>query len=378
MQNQSKPVLIFAQSGRFLAQSASQAGYRVWVADCFGDIDTLVASERWQGLPKLASLTCKQFLTVLQSLTKGEECSLIYGSGIEQCAHLLHQLPNHIELIANSADTINTIKTPTLFFDILNTLNLPYPTTVFDKDLANTDYIAKSISGLGGSHIRPISQSDSLQNNYFQKITDGTPGSALFLANGKKAQILSINRQYIEPTPRSPYRLGMIESPLDITSTHQKLITKACNRITQKTGLKGLNSLDFIISQKNELFILEVNPRPSASIELIESKFIPIIQLHINACHGRLITKSLETPSCINSFRYIFAEKNFSIPSDMVWPVECSDIAKSASLIKKDEPICSCLVQASDHAAAMVKHKIILAQIIKQLLPQTNCSLYSY
>ena len=71
MQNQSKPVLILAQSGRFLAQSASQAGYRVWVADCFGDIDTLVASERWQGLPKLASLTCKQFLTVLQSLTKG-------------------------------------------------------------------------------------------------------------------------------------------------------------------------------------------------------------------------------------------------------------------------------------------------------------------
>jgi predicted ATP-grasp superfamily ATP-dependent carboligase len=372
MHNQNKPVLIFAQSGRFLAQSASQAGYRVWVADCFGDLDTIVASERWQGVPNFASLTCKQFLTILQSLTKGEECSLIYGSGIEQCFHLLHQLPSHIELIANSAATVNTIKTPTLFFDTLNALSLPYPTTVFDKRLTNTDYIAKSISGLGGSHIRPISQLDSTHNYYFQQIMDGAAYSALFLADGKKAQILSINRQYIDPIPRSPYRLGMIETCLNITSTHQKFIIKACNRITQKTGLKGLNSLDFIISQKSELSILEVNPRPSASIELVESNFTPIIQLHINACYGKLITKSLKLPSSIISLRYIFAEKNVSIPSDMVWPVECSDIAKPGSLIKKGDPICSCLVQATEHSTAMVIHKVIQSHVIEQLSARNN------
>ncbi|MDB2705480.1 ATP-grasp domain-containing protein [Pseudomonadota bacterium] len=372
MQNQNKPVLIFAQSGRFLAQSATQAGYRVWVADCFGDVDTLITSERWQGLPSLDTLTIKQFQTILQSLTKGEECSLIYGSGIEQCFHLLHQLPSHIELIANSASTIKTIKTPPLFFDILSTLSLPYPDTVFDKSLTSTDYIAKSISGLGGGHICPISQLDSLHNYYFQQITDGISVSALFLADGKKAQILSFNRQYSDPIPRSPYRLGMIETFLEITSTHQKFIIKACNRITQRTGLKGLNSLDFIISPNNELFLLEINPRPSASVELTESKSTPIIQFHINACRGELISRSLKTPSCISSLRYIFAEKNVSIPRDMVWPAECSDIAKSASHIKKDAPICSCLVQATDHTAALVKHDKIQALVIKQLLALNN------
>ena len=367
MQNQNKPVLIFAQSGRFLAQSATQAGYRVWVADCYGDIDTLSSSERWQPLPSLTALTPKQFLTILQKLTQGEDCSLIYGSGIEQCYHLLHQLPSHIELLGNSPATIHSIKTPKLFFDVLSTLNLAYPTTVFNQELADKSYIMKSASGLGGEHIQPFHLSSHSGDNYFQKVIDGVSGSALFLSNGEFCQVISINQQTTKATPQSPYRLGAIGTPLKLPLEHQYFITKACNSITASTGLKGLNSLDFIISHNNEVLILEVNPRTSASAELIESKYTSMIQLHLYACHSLLPTKPIQTPTSTVYLHYIFAEKNITIPEKILWPDKCSDLPKPGTFIKKDHPICSCLIHAANGTSATNKHSKIETIIIGQL-----------
>ncbi|MFT7414669.1 MAG: putative ATP-grasp superfamily ATP-dependent carboligase, partial [Methylophagaceae bacterium] len=121
------PILIFAQSGRFLAQSATQAGYTVWVADCYGDSDLLIVAERWQSLPLFTELTHDSILATLSELTGGEPCILICGGGIELCYHLLHPLPANIQLIGNTPDTIHIIKTPALFFDVLNQHAIGYP-----------------------------------------------------------------------------------------------------------------------------------------------------------------------------------------------------------------------------------------------------------
>jgi hypothetical protein len=100
-----RPLLIVAQSGQFLAQSATQAGYSAWVADCFGDTDTLAVSERWQKLDDLHSLSLASFLSTLEALTQGEPCYLIYGSGIEHCYEFINHLPKHIEILGNHTKT---------------------------------------------------------------------------------------------------------------------------------------------------------------------------------------------------------------------------------------------------------------------------------
>ena len=368
MQNQhKKPVLIFAQSGRLLAQSATQAGYRVWVADCFGDQDTLNAVERWIGLPALSTLSLKQFLTALNELTNGEPCSLICGSGIEYFYHFLNSLPDYIELVGNKNSTIQTIKTPSLFFNVLHQLDLAYPDTFFERPINTTNYIAKSASGLGGNHIQFVDKFSHHNNDYyFQERIDGDSGSVLFLADGNQAQLIGINRQYTDATNQMPYRLGTIEAPWKISVEHQQYLCRAIVQITIETALTGLNSLDFILSDQNEILILEINPRPSASAELINAKPISLFQSHINACLGILLNKLLPSPDKITSLRYLYADDEYVIPSNMTWPKECNDIPTSGNIIKKGEPICTSLIHANSHAQAIKKHYKIEQQLINQ------------
>ena len=106
MQDQRKPILIFAQSARFLAQSAAQATYPVWAADFFGDLDTISVADRWLQIPALSQLHHDTILSIFSDLTQGEACTLICGSGIEKHYPLLNKLPSHIQLVGNSANII--------------------------------------------------------------------------------------------------------------------------------------------------------------------------------------------------------------------------------------------------------------------------------
>ncbi len=368
MQNQHKPVLIFAQSGRFLAQSATQAGYRVWVADCFGDQETLVIAERWQQLPIAPTLSATEILNLLLNISQGEDCILICGSGIESSYSFLDELPANIELIGNQSRTIHTLKTPQLFFDLLRQQSLPYPSTVFECPENNrSDWLIKLASGMGGSHIYPLDKATPNSKHYFQHTVSGLSGSALFLANGIQNQLLTINKQNASPTNRLPFRLGNIETPWLISLKHKNEIKSAINKITLATKLVGLNSLDFIISVQDELFLLEINPRPSASAELINNQS-ELFQHHLNACKGKLPAQDIIQSQAKVSLHYLYAPTVLTIPDPMIWPIECHDIPVAASIIQQGQPICTSLVRIDKDQQAKELHANIEQRILKQLL----------
>jgi len=370
MQTQRLPVLIFAQSGRFLAQSATQAGHSVWVADCFGDIDTLAIADRWQQLPSFNELTPSSILALLTEITQGEMCHLICGSGIEHCYHLLEHLPDNIHLLGNSSSTIQLIKTPSLFFALLAQLQLPYPNTQFSPPTDDHDWLVKDAKGLGGSHIQYLQtvqhSIDSVTEYYYQRRISGLSGSCLFLAGGQQTCVLSINKQYLSPTPQTPFRLGGIESPWAISIAHQKHLEQAIKKISISANLIGLNSLDFIISEQDELFILEINPRPSASSELIADKGF-LFQQHIDACSGLLKNPNTSFKQTATSLFYHYAQTALCIPEKMLWPIECHDLPSAGIIIKQGEPICISLVICDENNIAADLHIAIEQKILRQI-----------
>jgi len=344
VQDQPLPILVFAQSGRFIAQSASQAGYRVWVADCFGDQDTLEVAERWQQLAPISQLSEKKIIDILANLSQDENCFLICGSGIEQHYPFLNNLPANITLIGNNATSIHTIQTPTLFFNLLNQLEIFYPDTLF-KQPNDNEWLAKSSLGLGGTHIQYLKALQQTDHVYYQRYAAGISGSGLFIANGKQAQLLSINQQYLQPCESSPFRLGGITSPWLISEQHQQDLKLAVTKITSAVTLYGLNSIDFIISAQGELLILELNPRISASAELLNCRE-PLFQHHINACRGLLSDEVVIETSSYSRLHYYYAEHDALILPDTIWPLACHDIPAKGSAILKDEPLCTLLISA--------------------------------
>lgn len=373
MQTQSFPILIFAQSGRFLAQSATQAGYTVWAADCYGDTDLLAVTERWQSLPPFTELTHDSIVASLSALTRGEQCMLMCGSGIEHCFHLLFPLPANIQLIGNTPDTLYAIKTPALFFDLLNQHAVHYPNTQFnEKPRDNLTWLKKQATGLGGAHIQyAVSATDKNDvETYYQRFVAGSSGSCLFLADGHHAHIMSINRQYLAPTDQLPFRLGRIESAWQLSAPHNAYLHKVINQLTVATALVGLNSLDFIISDQHQLLILEINPRVSASAELINNK-ATLFQQHLDACLGQLLgSPSVLNQNCASLF-YHYATSDLIIPENMLWPTECHDLPPAGLTIKRGEPICTSRVEPLKRNSATQLHFLIEQQILQQLTTTT-------
>ena len=349
------PVLIFAQSGRYLAQSATQAGHTVWVADCFGDVDTLDIAERWKKLPPLHTLNNTHLLELLTTFANGQDCLLVCAGGIEKYFPILSQLPTNIKCIGNNRDTIKKIKT----------LSLPYPITQFFQPKVQTGWLFKQNFGLGGTHISRLDREFSAQEGYFQQHINGISASILFLADGHKTQVVSINKQLVSNNQTIPFQLAAIETPFEISQDHHQLLTTAINVITQQTGLLGLNSLDFIIDEQDQLFILEINPRPSASCELVDHDLL--FQQHIQACRGRLPNATSPTSSHYAGLYYLYALHTVTIPLNMVWPKQSHDQPHAGTVIETNQPICTIVITEVNQQYCRQKQLLLSAEIMHQL-----------
>jgi uncharacterized protein len=368
MQEQQVPVLVFAQSGRYLAQSATQAGHIVWVADCFGDIDTQEIAARWHKLPAFSELDATNLLKLLTTFANGQDCNLVCGSGIEIFYPILSQLPENINYLGNSSKTIQKIKNPSLFFALLAQYQLPYPATQFEQPNNNNEtWLFKEHTGLGGTHITFSTKCPKNTQGYFQQKIIGNSASILFLADSKKAQAISINKQIVTNNKLKPFQLAAIETPFAISKTHRYLLFKAMNIITQETGLVGLNSLDFIIDDKDQLFILEINPRPSASAELVNNELL--FQYHLQACQGE---NTLDIPTTANTdhsgLYYLYAPQSITIPVNMNWPVQSHDLPQPGTIIEANHPICTIVIADSNIERCQQKKLLVSTKILQQLL----------
>ena len=77
---------------------------------------------------------------------------------------------------------------------------------------------------------------------------------------------------------------GIINS-CDLLSEQKERITDWLKKLVPVFALKGLNSLDFIQAGDKSL-VLEINPRPSASMQLYDAD---LFNRHIKASQGELI-----------------------------------------------------------------------------------------
>lgn len=340
---QQQPILIVAQSGRFLAQIANRAGYPVWVADCFGDNDTLEVASRWLPITDLSDPL--SVLDTVLALSNGKACSLVYGSGVEFFYGIISLLPSHIQLIGNAQQTIEAVKRPSQFFNTLDQLTIAHPETQLHRPQETTGWLSKSPRGLGGGHIEYCQADSPRADVYYQRYIDGISGSVLFLANGTQGLLLSINQQFSVNDPDIPFLLSGLATPFHLSNAHQNTLQDTIDALLGPIALLGLNSLDFIISPAGEILVLEINPRPSASAELL-AQLPQLFPLHINACHGKLpsdtVFRSTTNPTYLH---YIFAQHDTVIADGILWPSHCHDIPAAGHLILNKQPLCSVIVE---------------------------------
>jgi len=339
----SAAVLIAALSGRALAASARRAGYLPLVTDFFGDHDTLqVAHAHVRLVGDLARGIEKCALTdALAKLSeRGEPVGIVCGSGFEDRTQLLEHVAQRWRLFGNGADTVAKIKDPEFLSALCATLKIPFPEWSLAKPASPDDWLAKRRGGAGGAHIRPASRPDRAEQEiYYQQRIAGISISGLFVADGTRAVVLGFSEQWSMPTERQPYRYGGAVRPASVAPCTVDALTATIQRLVAAVPLRGLNSADFLVDGER-YWLLEINPRPGATLEIFEPSQGSLFALHMAACSGKL-TAAARDHEDAKASAIVYAEHDIASVPALNWPDWTTDRPVMGSAIKAGEPLCT-------------------------------------
>ena len=346
-------VLIAAISGRALAQSAQRGGYQPLVVDFFGDQDTLqVARDHVRLRGSFASGIAEDALcTALEALVDRQRpIGIVCGSGFEDRPRLLDAIAARWRLFGNGAEVVSKVKQPESLCAICATLAIPIPEFSPTAPSDPTGWLAKRIGGAGGGHVRPASQPASA-TVYYQREVQGTAISLLFLADGVRATPIGFSTQWALPTATRPYRYGGAVQPAALAPDMAASLTSAIDRLVAATSLVGLNSADFHVDGER-FWLLDINPRPGATLDIFEPPEGSLFALHVAACAGNL-TAAPRYPTGAKAAAIVYAEDDIpSIPA-VDWPDWTADRPQPGITIKTGDPLCT--VYAGDEVAAGAK-----------------------
>ncbi len=365
-------LLLAAISARSLAQSARRAGFTPLVADFFADTDTQEAAHacrklaggiergmRWGRLGRA--------LDALAERAPSPIAGLVYGAGFEDRPELLTLIAERWPLLGNDADTVKHIKAPAMFFTELDRLRIAHPATTTERPANAGPWLAKRIGGAGGSHIVPGRVAKRGADIYYQERAEGRAVSALFVGTASGARVLGFSEQWTAPTPRSPWRYGGAIRPAAPSRTAARRMTAAVIGIGRAFRLKGLASADFLVNG-DEALLLEINPRPGATLDIFDCGAMPLLRLHVEAVSaGKLPPRGLKFGDAMAS-AIVYAGTGGAAPPGFVWPDWSADRPKSSERIDKNRPICTVVARArtGSHAKRLIEERICKIQSVFQ------------
>lgn len=352
-------------------QAAAAAGYEVIALDSFADRDTEdFAASLYAMKYDDGSFDADELDSVLQAIALQAPEGLVYGSGFEMQPALLGLVEKYMSLIGNSVRVVRNMKRAITFFALLDVLNIPHPAISLQplspQDMASATWLIKRNGGSGGTHIRKVKNNKPLeQGSYFQQEMQGIPVSLLFAADGMTIREVGFNQQWLAPTSLMPYRYGGAVSHAGLLPALKQQLREAAQKLTSAIGLRGLNSLDAIVSGER-LWVLELNPRLTATFDLYPCENGELFDLHVQASAGNLDPwPQLGLKS--RAHYILYAPENISLPEKFGWPAWAADIP-AAGHIKAGEPVCTVTAEGetADEAVLLMAERAKL--LIKELI----------
>jgi predicted ATP-grasp superfamily ATP-dependent carboligase len=346
-------VLIAALSGRALAACARRGGYRPLVADIFGDLDTREIAEATETVPgSLAHGFARgALLAALDRLAAGRSViGVVAGSGFEDRPRLLRSIAARHGLLGNPASIVTAIKDPFRFAETCALAGVPHPDVRRDQPPEGV-WLRKRAGGSGGVHVAASTRRGTTRRGrYFQRYVAGSPISAAFLAAGGRCRVLGLSRQWADPAPGRTFRYGGSSRPAPLSAARAADISGAVERLVSRTGLRGLNSADFLV-REDGFDVLEVNPRPGATLDIFTDADGALFRMHLDACEGVLPTAMPVWPQAAAA-AFVYARADIVLPPVFPWPVWTADRQAPGSVVPKGAPLCTVLAEAADAEAA--------------------------
>jgi uncharacterized protein len=341
-------IIVVAYSARGLACCAAHAGFAPLSIDVFGDDDTRETSRASMTLDGglIDGLTLDKVAGAVEALTRSyDPIGLIYGAGFEHQPEALAAIALKAPVLGNDAETLKRAKDPLALAELCEANAIRHPPIAFDPPDESGLWLMKKRGGAGGAHIaRADDPNGASPERYFQRRVAGNSISALFLATERRVQIIGLSMQWTAPTPASPFRYGGAAGPVEIVPQQAGEIARAVAVIAAELNLVGLNSADFLVGD-DAVWLIEINPRPGATLDVFESSEAPLIGRHVAACEGRLTSAP---PSLVfKAAEIVYAPCDIAIPRGRNLPDWIVDRPSPGTRIAAGDPLCTAVASGS-------------------------------
>jgi predicted ATP-grasp superfamily ATP-dependent carboligase len=330
----------------------------VTAVDAFGDLDLrscarVIAIRRQDGGfdPSAAAAAARQV----------SADAAAYTSSFENHPSAVAALAAGRRLLGNSSPVLQRVRDPIALMLALRRHGFQTPATRARAPRSGASgpryWLLKprrSGGGHGTSAWRPGRPVSSQQ--YLQERIAGTPGSIVFLADGRKSLALVLSRQLVgEPafgTRGFRYCGSLMGGRL--FDAEESLLGRAsamADVVTREFGLVGLNGIDFI-AREGVPFPIEVNPRCCASMELVERLGgAPLFPQHLQACRGGLPEPSTPPARRVAGKAVVFARR--AVVAGHLRAIRAADLPHPGERIGRGHPICTVFADGRDAAECL-------------------------
>lgn len=356
-------ILITGVSARAIAESAYRAGWaeKVLTVDYFGDLDLKRLCENYS--LRRDGRSRYSVARLLQACDRFRWDAVVYTANLENYPSAVERLASAGRLLGNGPRTLAEVRDPKKFLNCLERAGVTVPRTALSSQARALSGVVleKPRKGGGGYGIAMVSSGVGKRRGaYLQEYVRGLPCSVAFVADGQRATLLGVSQQLIADTAFGAggfrYCGSLLGRRLPGLAGFDHLVGQLemiVAYLTSAFHLVGVNGMDFILKE-NEIYPLELNPRYTASMELVEVAYgLNILSTHISACNGVLpLFDVRHAPEGYWGKGILFAERDAIIPATQDWWERgIRDIPFPGERIRAGSPICTILGSGADQEA---------------------------
>lgn len=348
---------VAALSARLIAEAARREGHEVVALDLFGDLDTRRACTQWRaiGSPGAMRIDARLLLDALADLgARRAVDAWIIGSGFEGQPGLLERGAALLPLYGTPGADVRRLRDPRTFFAALDGAGIAHPAVRWDAPPSADGWLLKDAGGCGGWHVRHAGTAPGRAPGpgvYFQRVAEGVPMSATFVAGRDGARVLGVNRQLVRPIGSHPCVYCGVVGPVPLAAPLREVLERDVSVLAAAFGLRGLGSLDVVVDG-DRCVVLEVNPRPPASLALYPDAGGGVLTTHLRACRDGTLPAAVAAPARVRGTEIVFARRALKLDAARAATLSarpgCHDLPAAGMSFDAGDPVCSVSAEGAD------------------------------
>jgi uncharacterized protein len=181
----------------------------------------------------------------------------------------------------------------------------------------------------------------------------GRPHALNVLSDGREIRVLALTEQWCAPAPLRPFRYAgaLVRGagePAPVPPAIAAEIAGAVARLVARTGLRGLASADCLIAEGG-WWLTEINPRPGATLDLLDRRATPLLLAHVAASLGGMPPVDSQ-PMDAAAAEICYADRNLAPVPAHAWPDHVRDRPRAGTAVRRDAPLCTVLATGAGAA----------------------------